>query len=280
MYRLIKAELTRRLSSLIFMSGIVFILIYNFMTIIKTTYGFNVDATHFLFQKTILLCIFLVVQITLQTSQELDGRTINNKLFLSYSKSDCFNAAIITGILEGTLLFLIDTISVVIMCKMEGYAIVIQNAGFIMNLFIISIIIATVAVITTVLTFLINYQKITIFIVMAITLLFLHFGSETVSVLLEPEQTTRFNIEGVLEDNPMYVDGSERLAHNVHLFSSPYAQICYTSHLLAEETTMKFDNSFVMKKVPYRLEFLLSDMVWSLLFYFGGLYLFKKRNLP
>lgn len=280
MYRLIKAELIRRLSNLIFMGGIVFILIYNFMTIIKTVYGFNVDATHFLFQKNMILCIFLVVQITLQTSQELDGRTINNKLFLSYSKSDCFNAAIITSILEGILLFLIDTISVVIMCKIEGYAIVILNAGFIMILFIIIIIIATIAVITTVLTFLINYQKISIFIVMAITLLLFHFGSETVSVLLEPEQTTRFNIEGVLEDNPMYVDGSERLAHNVHLFSSPYAQICYTSHLLAEETTMKFDNSFIMKKVPYRLEFLLSDMVWCLQFYFGGLYLFKKRNLP
>lgn len=279
MYRLLKAELKRRLSSLIFVGGIVFILIYNFHTILGTGYGFDVDATYFLFSKNMILCVFLAVQITLQTSQELDGRTINNKFFLGYSKSDCFNAAITAAIVEGVILFLIDTLSVVIMCRIDGYTIGLLNVRFVVNLFIVLMIIATIAVITTVLTFLINYHKISIFIVMAITLLFLHIGSETVRTLLEPEQTTRFNMEGILQENPLYVGGTERLAHNAHLFSSPYAQICYTTHLLAEKQTMKLYNSFMLTNVPYHIEFLISDAVWCLLFYFGGLYLFKKRNL-
>ena len=134
--------------------------------------------------------------------------------------------------------------------------------------------------ITTILSILINYRLISVFIVMAITLLLLQAGRETVSSLIQPAQTTRFNTEGILEDNPLYIEGTERLAYNVHLFSSPYAQICYIDHLLTEKETMKFDNSFIMKNIPYHIEFIVSDAMWCLLFYFGGLYLFKKRNLP
>lgn len=280
MYKLIKAELKRRLSSLIFIGTIVFILIYNFMTIMRTSYGFEVDVTNFLFKKSILLCIFLAVHITLQISQEIDGRTINNKLFYGYSKTDCYHVAIITAITEGVILVLVDIISIVAMCTIEGYKANPLNRQFIINYFIIIIIFITVAMITTILSFLINYRLISVFIVMAITLLLLQAGKETVSILIQPAQTTRFNTEGMLEDNPLYVEGTERLAHNAHLFSSPYAQICYVSHLLVEEQTMKLDNSFIMKNFPYHIEFILSDTMWCLLFYFGGIYLFKKRNLP
>lgn len=279
MYKLLKAELSRRLTSLIFIGEIVFILIYNFQIIMRTTYGFEIDATYFLFDKSIVLCIFIATNICLQISQELDGRTINNKLFYGYSKSAFYKSEIVVGIIEGMILFLIDTLSIVILCTIENYETNLLNSHFVINFIIALVVFSTTAVISTVLSLLVNHRLISVFLVMTITLLLLRAGNETVGILNQPEQTTRFNAEGVLEDNPLYIEGTERIAHNTHLLISPYAQVCYISHLLHEEQTMKFDNSLIMKNTPYHIEFLLSNMIECLSLYFLGLYLFNKRNL-
>lgn len=279
MYKLLKAELSRRLTSLIFISEVIFILIYNFMIIMRTTYGFEIDTTYFLFDKSFVLCIFIATNVSLQISQELDARTINNKLFYGYSKSAFYKTEIIAGIMEGILLFLFDTISIIILCIIKNYETNLLGTRFIVNLVIALVIISTIAVISTVLSLLVNHRLISVFIVMTITLLLLNAGDNTVSILKEPEQTTRFNVEGVMEDNPLYVEGTERIAHNTHLLLSPYAQACYIDNMLHEEQAMKFNNSLIMRNTPYHIEFLLSNMIECLTLYFLGFYLFKKRNL-
>ena len=49
---------------------------------------FEVNIPYFLFNKTTLICIFISINVSLKLSQELDNRTINNKLFCGYNKYD------------------------------------------------------------------------------------------------------------------------------------------------------------------------------------------------
>ena len=118
-----------------------------------------------------------------------------------------------------------------------------------------------------------------IFIVIGLTLLLLYGGKETVHTLNQPVQTTLFSIDGELRDNPLYAEGAERTIHNIHLFSSPYAQANYVPYLLHEEKQEKFDNSLILKNSPYHLEFLITDILGGIFLYLLGSYLFNKRNL-
>ena len=68
MNRLLRTELVRRLTSILFLSEIVGLLLYNYIEIALTTYGFEVDITYFLFDKTAILCICTAANISLQLS--------------------------------------------------------------------------------------------------------------------------------------------------------------------------------------------------------------------
>lgn len=135
------------------------------------------------------------------------------------------------------------------------------------------------AIISTILSVLINNRIFSIFIVIGLTLLLLYGGKETVHTLNQPVQTTLFSIDGELRDNPLYAEGAERTIHNIHLFSSPYAQANYVPYLLHEEKQEKFDNSLILKNNPYHLEFLITDILGGIFLYLLGSYLFNKRNL-
>ena len=87
------------------------------------------------------------------------------------------------------------------------------------------------------------------------------------------------SIDGELRDNPLYAEGAERTIHNIHLFSSPYAQANYVPYLLHEEKQEKFDNSLILKNNPYHLEFLITDILGGIFLYLLGSYLLNKRNL-
>ena len=74
MNKLLFAELLRRLTSVIYIGENIFFIIYNFMEIAGSTYGFEVDIPYFLFNKTSLICIFIAVNTSLKLSQELDNQ--------------------------------------------------------------------------------------------------------------------------------------------------------------------------------------------------------------
>jgi len=279
MSRLLRAELSRRLTSIIFIGEIIFLLIYNFLEIVGSAYGFEVDTTYFLFNKTAIICICIAANVSLQLSQELDNRTINNKLFCGFSKSVFYKSEIIAGIIEGMILLLTDTISIIIFGLAQKYNTDIFHTDFFINLIITLIIILTLAIISTVLSVLISQRIISLFFVMFVTIILIYGGNETVRSLNQPAQTTLFSADGEMRDNPLYIKGAKRDAHNIHLFVSPYAQSCYTAYLLQEKQTDKFNNSLILKNMHYHLEFVISDIAECLLFYILGFYLFDKRNL-
>lgn len=272
MNKLLRVELSRRLTSIIYIGEIILLLVYNFLEISGSTYGFEVNIPYFLFNKTTLICIFISINVSLKLSQELDNRTINNKLFCGYNKSTFYKTELLVGIIEGTLLLLADTISVILLGIFQNYELNISYIDLFINFIIALIIISTVAIISTILSVLINNRIFSIFIVIGLTLLLLYGGKETVHTLNQPVQTTLFSIDGELRDNPLYAEGAERTIHNIHLFSSPYAQANYVPYLLHEEKQEKFDNSLILKNSPYHLEFLITDIL-------GGIFLYLLERV-
>lgn len=279
MNKLLFAELLRRLTSVIYIGENIFFIIYNFMEIAGSTYGFEVDIPYFLFNKTSLICIFIAVNTSLKLSQELDNRTINNKLFCGYKKSTFYKVEVIIGIIEGMLLLIVDTMSVIIIGTLQKYDLNVSYVDFFVNFVITLIIISTVAIISTVLSILINNRIFSIFIVIGLTFLLLYGGKETVHTLNQPQKTTLFSTDGIERDNPLYVEGVQRDLHNAHLFFSPYAQSYYTPYLIHEEKVDKYNNSLILQNNPYHLEFVISDIAECLLLYLLGGYFFNKRNL-
>ena len=59
MNKLLRVELSRRLTSIIYIGEIILLLVYNFLEISGSTYGFEVNIPYFLFNKTTLICIFI-----------------------------------------------------------------------------------------------------------------------------------------------------------------------------------------------------------------------------
>lgn len=279
MNKLLHAELLRRLTSVIYIGEMIVLVVYNIFAIIGSVYGYEVDISYFLFDKTSMICIFIAINVSLKISQELDNRTINNKLFCGYNKLTFYKTEILVGIIEGILLFFVDTISVILFGVFKKYELNISCMDLFVNFGITLIIISTVAVISTILSVLIKNRIFSVFIVVGLALLLLYGGKETVHTLNQPAQTTLFSTDGTLRDNPLYVTGTKRKIHNIHLFSSPYAQVSYVSCLLHEEKNEKMDNSLVLKNSPYHFEFLISDILEGFVLYLLGGYLFRKRNL-
>lgn len=279
MSKLLRAELSRRLFSVIYIGEIIILLIYNFLEIAGSRYGFEVDIPYFLFNKTSLICLCVVVNVSLKVRQEFDDRTINNKLFYGYNKSKFYKVEVLVGIIEGFLLFLIDTISVIIIGIYQKYDFNLSYTDFVVNFVITFTIISMVAVISTVLSVLINHKIFSILIIVGLSVLLLYGGKETVHTLNQPKETTLFSTDGVIRDNPLYVDGFKRKVHNVHLFLSPYAQSYYVPYLLHEEVENKFNNSLLMKNSAYHWDLMIADILGGLLLYSVGLYLFKKQDL-
>ena len=150
MNKLLRVELSRRLTSIIYIGEIILLLVYNFLEISGSTYGFEVNIPYFLFNKTTLICIFISINVSLKLSQELDNRTINNKLFCGYNKSTFYKTELLVGIIEGTLLLLADTISVILLGIFQNYELNISYIDLFINFIIALIIISTVAIISTI----------------------------------------------------------------------------------------------------------------------------------
>lgn len=135
---------------------------------------------------------------------------------------------------------LFDTVSVCVIAKFAGFDMPAFDLKFFINLLIVVIITSTVAVISTVLAVLISNRLIAVLVVLLLSFILLYGGRETVSRLNQPKQTTSFNVEGILMDNPLYLEGGSRVLYNMHVFISPYAQACYASNMLYETQTEKW----------------------------------------
>ena len=279
MKRLLQAELIRRLTSIIYISELIFLVIYNVFKIIASNYGFEINISYFLFENTALISIFTAVNVSLKLSQELEYRTINNKLFLGITKKNFFIVESIVGILEGFILLLTDTISVIILGYYKGYIMDVTYSDISINFAILLLTITTVVMLSSILTLLIPTRVISVIVVFCLSFLLLYGGKDTVSALNQPAQTTLFSVDGKMDKNPLYVDGGKRVFHNAHLFLSPYAKAEYSPCLLSEDKEMLAANTLFIKSQSFHLEFIISNVIECILLFILGLHFFKKKNL-
>lgn len=172
MSKLLRAELLRRMVSAIYIAECIFLLVYNFLEIGGSVYGFEVNIPYFLFNKVSLISICIAINVSLKVSQELDNRTINNKIFCGYSKQTLYKTELVAGIIEGIVLALIDTVSVIVIGEIKQYAINKSYIDLLVNFMIVVLIVSTVAVISTVLTIIIKKRIFSILIVIGLTCFF------------------------------------------------------------------------------------------------------------
>lgn len=279
MRKLLRAELLRRMVSAIYIVESIFLLVSNFLEIGGSIYGFEVNIPYFLFNKVPFICICIAINVSLKTSQELDNRTINNKVFCGYSKQTFYKTEIIAGVIEGIVLVLVDTISVIVIGMIKQYTINMSYIDLIVNFMVVVITVSTVAVASTVLSIIIKKRIFSILIVIGLTCFFLYSGTESVNTLYQPKETTLFSTDGEARENPLYVEGMERTVHKAHLLFSPYAQSSYATDLLHEENDEKMNNSLILKNSSYHFEFVIIDILEGGILFFAGMYLFKKQNL-
>ncbi|MEE1101177.1 MAG: hypothetical protein U0K86_06825 [Agathobacter sp.] len=279
MNQLLKAELKRRLSSFIFFCEIALIIGINFIQIIWSEFGFQVDTGYFVFQNFKIICILIAINSCLQIGQEFENHTINNKLYVGFSKSEFYKYEMVVGIIETVILFLFDTLSVIIMSSIQKFTPITLSSKIILNSLAVIIALTVVSCLSTTLAVIIKYRIVSVFIIIGLSILLLNVGYSSARSLMQPPKTTLFSLDGKLCENPLYVTGSTRTLHNLHINISPYGQATYACYLSTETQKEKYNNSLFFKKNSWHIEFVLIDILELIIIYAVGLYILKRRDL-
>lgn len=276
---LLRAELSRRCMSILFIGELLYLAAHNLLQIIGSSYGFDMSVSYFLYDNTPTLCIFVSAISSVQISQELDGRTIDNKLLAGFDKRTFFKAEVICSVIQGILLLLTDTIFVILLSTVSGYPVDISLHTFCANLLVTLTAVSTVAVISAVFSCMLSHRLISICIVVGVALLLLYCGQNTVQALEQPSQTDIYNTEHIMQTNPLYISGDRRAAYKFHLAASPYAQAVYANSMQNETTADQISNSLFLREMPFHLDFIIVDLGEGLLLCMAGVRLFERKDL-
>ena len=278
---LLRTELCKRLRAIIFICGAIFLLLYNICDIILTDFGFEVGWSFFLFQKTSIILIFVAINSSLNISQDICGKTVNNKIILGYNIRDIYNTQIIVGIVEALSLFVIDTASIIIFSLIKNFSPDVRISTLIINLIIVIISITVISIFITMLAVVIPNRILSLFIIVGISLVLFQKGDDLSINLIQPAQTIFYNESEDIApiDNPLYVKGGKRDLYNLELLVSPYAQVQYEKFLLFEEKEQKISSSLILKHIPYHLEFIFVGISEMLILYNIGWNTLKNKKL-
>lgn len=279
MNTLIRTELYRRLQSIIFISGAIFLLLCNIWDIILTDFEFEVGWSFFLFQKTPLILIIVAISTSLSISQDICRKTVYNKIILGYNIKSIYRVQTLVGIIEALSLFVIDTASIIILSSINKFTQDISISSLIINIIIAFVSITVISIFITLLAVVTPNRILSLFIVIGVSLVLFQKGSELTINLIQPAQTIFFN-ESETEppvDNPLYTKGSKRDLYNIELLASPYAQVQYEKYILFEEKDQKINSSLILKHNPYHFEFIFVGISEMLMLYYIGQRTIKNR---
>lgn len=279
MKQLFHIEWKRRLTSAIYLGGMILMILYDLSGMAWTRYGYEVSISYFLFQTLPIICLCIAINTALVIGQELDHRTINNKLFCGYSKQDFYKVEVLAGLLEGAVMQLVDIAVVLALGIICRYSWDVSVLEFLANLVFAIILCGTVSILSTVLAIAIGHGVFSLLVVSGLTILFLYAGHETVQTLIQPPKATWFGTDGRERDNPLYVEGPLRTLHEAHLSASPYAQAYYMPYAIGEEEEDKRSTSLIFAGFPYHLEFAIFDLAEVVLLFYAGSWYFRKKDL-
>lgn len=226
-----------------------------------------------------LICIILAIFAPLHIGHDFEVRTINNKISAGYTRKQIYLTEVIISSICGTLLFVIDIVSVFICSAIIhlGFSDRITYLAFIVNAMISLICIITVSALFTMLVMIAHKQLISVGITVLLTLLLLTIGGNAVSDLKQTKYDVDFQTNEMVE-NPLYISGFERAATNMHLLISPFAQVKYEPDMLFAPEA-KEENSLILKNFPYHIEFCIFNLLELFLFCKAGISIFRKQDL-
>ena len=278
MKKLLSAECKRRLLSPIILAEFLLLLVWDFVLIVFSIYGFEVSSDYFLFRNIPLICILVTANAMIFTREEVEYKTMSNKFYLGFKKSHFLLCEAIVGVLESFLLLTVNTASILGLCEYRHYETT-PVRELLFHLWVCFALVSTISVFITILSCIVTKRLILSCLIVGLTALFLYAGDETTHSLVQPKETDAFFEDGKLHPNPLYIDGEKRTLYLLHLTFSPYAQSYYTDFMANESEEDMPVTSIIPNNLSFRLDFIFADSLEILLCFLIGCFLFEKKDL-
>lgn len=281
MNKLLSMELKRVAKSPILWLGIIAVITLNIYVILLNGYGFKIFTTTFLLENTSLICIILAILIPLHLGHDFDNRTINNKISAGYTRTEIYIVQLIVSFTCTTILFIANISSVFISSNIADleFSSKLTITEFSLHAVITFICIVTVSSVYTMIVMISHKQLISLGITVILALTLFTLSGKSVSSLNQSMDWTDPITHETIE-NPLRIDGFARTANNIHVLVSPFAQSEHSTSMLHEtDSGTKEENSIILKKFPYHIEFCIFNILEMLLFYRIGIRIFKRQDL-
>ena len=287
MSKLIWAEMKRYLMSPHFL-GTIFILIG--LNSIQSTGWIPILSNlffwgdQFMYNNSIL-AVLLSLIIAAYIYEDFLTKTIHTKLILGYKKSQIFVAETIScGLGSGMLVAVGSTIYVLKrICYKEEIELPIISLFINTVIFMSSL--ACIAIIISSFSLILKKNLLTPIILVCTTIVMIQHGTEDISLLTFAESTLAIQDENETDEGKDLIATNLRVSNevrnklNAHVMISPYAQCNYSAYLTIERKEDKPQLSFLFKENPFHLDFLLSNIVLSILVILVGANVFKRQNI-
>ena len=286
MLKLIAAEMKRYLSSLYYLVVLLTIFLFHVFEIEGCVYFIYIHWGNGFLDNINFICIVLSILMSIYIGEEFSNHTIQNKIYLGYKKSQIYIAETIACALGGGSLVLFDSLFYLltnwIRSDKDGYSL----SFIVFNTLIFMIVIGTISVIICGFSFLIKRRFITPILLIFLAIFLINNGRRSLALLTDYES---FFVEAKKENDPASKDlmetftgelsEAQRKQLNMKITFSPYAQCNYSTYITTEKPEEKTKQSLWFKNCKYHIDFILVDLIFSLLFVAISVNIFKRQNI-
>lgn len=282
--RLMTVEIKRYLSSFYYLI-ILFILFLIQILGLEGGLPFVFWGNEFL-DNVNFICIALSLFMSVHVCEEFANGTIQNKIYLGYKKKQIYIAEVITCMMGGSTLVLFDTLFYLLGSLLRGQKVEYSIPYIVINTLIFMITIASISAIICSLSFLVKKRLITQLLLIFIAIILINSGRRTIAILTDYESVfVEVNEENdpaskdLIESFTEELSDTQRERLNIKITASPYAQCNFSSYITTEKPEDKAKQSFALKKCDYHVDFMIADIILSLLIILVSVNIFKKKNI-
>ncbi len=287
MTKLIWAELKRYLISPYY---IVTVFILFFLNSIRSTGWIPILSNLFFWGEQFMynnsiLAVLLPIIITTYFFEDFLKHTFHTRFILGYNKSQIFIAETISCGFGSGLLVSIGSMIYIIKRTFYNEELIFPLISILINTVIFMTSIACIAIIICSFSLILKKNLISPIILVCFTVFMIQHGTEDISLLTFSESTLAIQDENETDEgkdliaNNLRVNSKVRNRLNAHVMLSPFAQCNYSAYLNIERPEDKPNLSLLFKKNPYHLDFLLSNIIISILTIIIGANIFKHQNI-
>lgn len=282
--RLIMVEIKRYLSSFYYLI-IVFSLFFIQILGLEGGIPFVFWGNEFL-DNVNFICIVLSLFMSIYVCEEFANGTVQNKIYLGYKKKQIYIAEVTTCMICGSTLVLLDTLFYILGSLIRGQKVEYSISYIAINTLIFMVTIASISAIICSLSFFVKKRLITQLLLIFVAVILINSGRRTIAKLTDYESVfVEINEENdpaskdLIESFTEELSDTQRERLNIKITASPYAQCNFSSYITTEKPEDKAKQSFAFKKCDYHVDFMIADIILSLLIILISANIFKKNNI-